>query len=354
MSHEKSFLVTGDPYSNPPYPVGQGPVPVPGYGQPPYPNAAPYPSAAPYPTEVPYPNAVTYPSHPPMGQPPYPPAYNQGPYPAAPYPGQPYQHPPYGQGGYPSEQSDFGSPIHSTAYHEEGPPSYCDNQEFPINQWDDKNIRRAFIRKVFLVLTAQLLVTFAFVAVFTFVKDVQVYVRKNAWTYYLSYAIFFCSLITLSCCGDFRRRHPWNLVALSILTLSLSYMVGMIASFYETEAVIMALGITAAVCFTVVLFSLQTKYDFTSCMGVLMVSLVVLIIFSILCIFIQNKILQIVYASLGALLFTCFLAVDTQMILGNKQLSISPEEYVFAALNLYTDIINIFLYILAIIGKAKE
>ncbi|KAM4689918.1 LOW QUALITY PROTEIN: uncharacterized protein WCC33_018462 [Rhinophrynus dorsalis] len=206
--------------------------------------------------------------------------------------------------------------------------------------------------KVFLVLTAQLLVTFSFVAVFTF-DSVKLYVKHHVWTYYLSYAIFFCALITLSCCGDFRRRHPW-MVALAILTFSLSYMVGMIASFYDTDAVIMALGITAAVCFTVVLFSLQTKYDFTSCMGVLMVSLIVLLIFSILCIFIRNRILEIVYASLGALLFTCFLAVDTQMILGNKQLSLSPEEYVFAALNLYTDIINIFLYILAIIGKAKE
>lgn len=43
----------------------------------------------------------------------------------------------------------------------------------------------------------------------------------------------------------------------SILTLSLSYMVGMIASFYNTDAVIMAVGITTAVCFTVVIFSLQ-------------------------------------------------------------------------------------------------
>lgn len=290
-----------------------------------------------------------------MGQPPYPPSvYNQGPYPGGPYPGQPNQQTPYGQMGYPSQSSDFDSPMHSTTYHEEGPPSYCDNQDFPTSHWEDKSIRRAFIRKVFLVLTAQLLVTFAFVAVFTFVDEAKVYVRRNTWTYYLSYAIFFVSLITLSCCGDFRRRHPWNLVALSILTFSLSYMVGMIASFYDTDAVIMAIGITAAVCFTVVLFSLQTKYDFTSCMGVLLVSLIVLLIFSILCIFIRNKILQIVYASLGALLFTCFLAVDTQMILGNKQLSLSPEEYVFAALNLYTDIINIFLYILAIIGKAKQ
>ncbi|KAF7234704.1 Protein lifeguard 1 [Varanus komodoensis] len=222
------------------------------------------------------------------------------------------------------------------------------------SDWEDTKIRQAFIRKVFLVLTLQLSVTFAFVATFTFVKDVKVFVRKHVWTYYVSYAVFFISLIALSCCGDFRRRHPWNLVALSVLTLTLSYMVGMIASFYDTDSVIMAVGITTIVCFTVVLFSLQTKYDFTSCRGVLIVCLMVLFVFAILCIFIRNKIMEIVYASLGALLFTCFLAVDTQMILGNKQLSISPEEYVFAALNLYTDIINIFLYILAIIGRAKD
>ncbi|NXF94953.1 LFG1 protein, partial [Eubucco bourcierii] len=107
------------------------------------------------------------------------------------------------------------------------------------------------------------------------------------------------------------------------------------------------------VCFTVVIFSLQTKYDFTSCRGVLLVCLVVLVLFSLLCIFIRSRILDIIYASLGALLFTCFLAVDTQLVLGNKQLALSPEEHIFAALNLYTDIINIFLYLLAIIGRAK-
>uniref|UniRef100_A0A8I3MWD2 Spermatosis and centriole associated 1 n=1 Tax=Canis lupus familiaris TaxID=9615 RepID=A0A8I3MWD2_CANLF len=190
-------------------------------------------------------------------------------------------------------------------YHEEGPPSYYDNQDFPAINWDDKSIRQAFIRKVFLVLTLQLSVTLSTVAVFTFVGEVKGFVRENVWTYYVSYAVFFISLIVLSCCGDFRRKHPWNLVALSILTVSLSYMVGMIASFYNTEAVIMAVGITTTVCFTVVIFSMQTRYDFTSCMGVLLVSMVVLVIFAILCIFIRNRILEIVYASLGALLFTC-------------------------------------------------
>ncbi|XP_040900956.1 glutamate receptor, ionotropic, N-methyl D-aspartate-associated protein 1b (glutamate binding) [Toxotes jaculatrix] len=235
---------------------------------------------------------------------------------------------------------------------QEDPPAFIENDEFDFGL-DNKSIRRAFIRKVFLVLTAQLMVTFAFVAVFTFVAEVRMFVMVNTWTYFVSYAVFFASVCAISCCGSIRRKHPWNLVALSILTLSMSYMVGMIASFHDTDSVVMAVGITAVVCFTVVIFSLQTKYDFTSCYGVLFVCLIVLIFFGILCIIIRDKILHIVYAGLGALLFTCFLAVDTQLLLGNKELALSPEEYVFAALTLYTDIINIFLYILAILGRAR-
>ncbi|XP_075995179.1 glutamate receptor, ionotropic, N-methyl D-aspartate-associated protein 1a (glutamate binding) [Genypterus blacodes] len=310
----------------------------------------------------PYPPATGY------GQQGYPqagPGFGPAPFPQMPYPQMPYAQGPYVQGPYVQDPYQQGptppvcpggpvGPMSSPGYHGDGPPSYYDNDEFTNSGFEDKTIRQAFIRKVFMVLTVQLMVTFSFVAVFTFVDEAKYFVRRNPWTYYVSYAVFFVSLIVLTCCGEFRRKHPWNLVALSILTLSLSYMVGMIASFYDTETVIMAVGITAVVCFTVVLFSLQSKYDFTSCRGVLFVCLIVLLLFSILCIFIRHRILHIVYASLGALLFTCFLAVDTQLLLGNKKLALSPEEYIFAALNLYTDIINIFLYILAIVGRSRE
>lgn len=77
---------------------------------------------------------------------------------------------------------------------------------------------------MFLVLSTQLLVTFAFVAVFTFVKEVKDFVMVNTWTYFLSYGIFFVSVCAISCCGNLRRRHPWNLVALvSLLQLLFSY-----------------------------------------------------------------------------------------------------------------------------------
>lgn len=65
-----------------------------------------------------------------------------------------------------------------------------------------------------MILTMQLLVTFASVAFFTFYDEAKTFVREHPWTYFLSYAFFFVPLILLSCCGEFRRKHPWNLIAL--------------------------------------------------------------------------------------------------------------------------------------------
>uniref|UniRef100_A0A671LF52 Protein lifeguard 1-like n=1 Tax=Sinocyclocheilus anshuiensis TaxID=1608454 RepID=A0A671LF52_9TELE len=236
--------------------------------------------------------------------------------------------------------------------HSDPPPEY-ENKQFIGSGLDNEAIRRLFIQKVFSVLSLQLAVTCGFVAVFTFEPHVKLFVMQNAWTYWVGYVVFLVPYVVILCCGEFRRTHPWNLVSLSILTLAMSYMVGVISSFYDTDIMMMAIGITVLVCFTVIVFSLQTRYDFTSCYGVLFVCFIVVLFFGILCIFLYNRILDLIYASLGALIFTCFLAVDAQLLLGNKTLSLSPEEHVFAALNLYLDIIQIFLYILRIFGKSR-
>ena len=50
-----------------------------------------------------------------------------------------------------------------------------------------------------------------------------------------------------------------------------------------------------------------------------------------------------------------WLLVDIQMMMGGKHKhSIDPEEYVFAALNLYLDIVNILMMVLAIVGIASN
>lgn len=45
-----------------------------------------------------------------------------------------------------------------------------------------------------------------------------------------------------------------------------------------------------------------------------------------------------------------FLAYDTQLVLGNRKHTISPEDYITGALQIYTDIIYIFTFVLQLLG----
>jgi FtsH-binding integral membrane protein len=65
---------------------------------------------------------------------------------------------------------------------------------------------------------------------------------------------------------------------------------GMISAFYTIDSVLIAVGITVFVCLGVTLFSFQTKYDFTSCVGVLFVISIALFGFGIVCIFTYSKV----------------------------------------------------------------
>ncbi|XP_055078925.1 protein lifeguard 2-like [Periophthalmus magnuspinnatus] len=235
---------------------------------------------------------------------------------------------------------------------------YKDTEMFTEFSWDDCNVRRVFIQKVYSILMIQLLVTLTIVSFCTFCGPVKDYIHSNPGWYWASYAVFFVTYLILSCCSTPRRKFPWNLIFLAIFTISLSYMTGMLSSFYNTKSVVLCLGITAAVCLLVTLCSFQTKFDITSYQGVLFVFCMVMFISGLVMALVLpfNYVpwLDVTYAVLGAILFTLFLMFDTQLLMGNKQYTMSPEEYVFATLNIYMDIIYIFSFFLQIFGTKHD
>ncbi|KAM8788440.1 protein lifeguard 3 [Rhynchonycteris naso] len=270
-----------------------------------------------------------------------------GGYPAYPQPG--YGHP----SGYPQPMP----PIHPMPMNYgpgyDGERTVSDN--FETGDWDDRKVRHTFIRKVYSIISVQLLITVAIIAIFTFVKPVGDFVRRNSAVYYASYGVFLATYLTLICCQGPRRRFPWNLILLTLFTLALGLMTGTISSMYQTNAVIIAMIITAVVSISVTIFCFQTKVDFTSCTGLFCVLGIVMMVTGIVTAIVLsfNYIywLHMVYAALGAICFTLFLAYDTQLVLGNRKHTISPEEYITGALQIYTDIIYIFTFVLQLVGS---
>ncbi|NXD63676.1 LFG3 protein, partial [Eolophus roseicapillus] len=326
-----------------------------------------------------------------MAQPSAPPAYDDKnplyPPPPAGYP-QPSHYGGYPQpGGYPAAggyAQPGGYPV-AGGYPQPGmamptmPMRFGDNgigdgSPFQSADWDDRKVRHTFIRKaspaglrapVYAIISLQLLVTVGIIAVFTFVHPVRSFVQRNVAIYYASYAVFLVTYLVLACCQGPRRRFPWNIILLSIFTLAMGLMTGTIASMYRTNAVLIAMLITAIVAIIVTIFCFQTKARRGMCPALSWwgaqaqgarrtcpalpaacqahpahVPLPA-----------QVPWLHMLYAAIGAIAFTLFLAYDTQLVLGNRKNTLSPEEYIYGALTIYTDIIYIFTFILQIVGR---
>ncbi|XP_069852582.1 protein lifeguard 2-like isoform X1 [Dipodomys merriami] len=229
-----------------------------------------------------------------------------------------------------------------------------ENNNNASNPFSDASVRRAFIIKVFLIVSAQLLVTAIIISVFLFWNDLREWVLANRWFTYAFLPAFFIILILLACCEHLRRQVPTNYILLGLFTVLQGLLLGIISVSYNVEEVLWATGATTMVTIGLTLFALQTKWDFTLLSGMLFVFFFILIIYGIILIFVYSYWLHLLYAALGALVFSLYLVMDVQIMVGGRHhYSLDPEEYIFAALNIYLDIVNLFLFILQLIGLGR-
>jgi hypothetical protein len=233
----------------------------------------------------------------------------------------------------------------------------------PMNDVDVKlltatNIseRHAFMFKVFQILFVQLFTSFGVVAIFVLNRSVQQFVLFHPGILLLTIILSFAFLLSILCCRGASSSYPLNYLLLGGFTICEAILLGVISSAYETKAVFFAFLITVFVTVALMSFALQTKFDFTG-MGVyLLVILVVLVIAGFIRMFMcrpgQCEVAEIVYASVGALLFSVFIIYHMQLIIGgNHEHQFSTDEYVFAALSMYLNIINLFSFILILFGR---
>ena len=122
--------------------------------------------------------------------------------------------------------------------------------------------RMQFIRKVYAILTVQLLFTTALSSVSFFSTGYKNWIRSNQWMLWISLfgAIGFMLLTFWK-----RKSYPTNLVFLSGFTALEAYSISVITSFYDSKIVLEALIFTLGIFIALSLFACQTKYDFTSC-----------------------------------------------------------------------------------------
>ncbi|NXE72685.1 LFG4 protein, partial [Cochlearius cochlearius] len=208
------------------------------------------------------------------------------------------------------------------------------------------HIRMAFLRKVYSILSIQVLLVTITSAIFLYSTGVQAFVHERPALLLIS---GFGSLAIIVALTLYRHQHPVNLYLLfgfvSICINSILIVLRVSFFFYDVSIVLQAFILTAAVFLGLTAYTLQSKRDFSKFGAGLFACLWILIFSGFLRLFFYSETIELVFAAAGALLFCGFIIYDTHLLMHK----LSPEEYILAAINLYLDIINLFLHLLRLL-----
>jgi FtsH-binding integral membrane protein len=215
-------------------------------------------------------------------------------------------------------------------------------------------IRQSFIRKVYSTLWLQLAFTSLCIGLTKGEHVVSHFLVSPGGVLltYIAMVITFVSLCAFLCCTDTLKQHPNDKIFLCVFTGSITYTLCFVSVFYKTQVVLLGGLSTLGMFSGLSLYAIQTKVDYTDCGNTLCILLFALILLGFMVPFVHAPIAHICYSVGGATLFSFYIVYDTQLIMGdpNRKIKFKEDDYVLAAVSLYLDLVNLFLYMLDILN----
>lgn len=124
---------------------------------------------------------------------------------------------------------------------------------------------------------------------------------------------------------------------------------------YDVQSIAIAFGITAVYFGSLTVIGYTTKINLMKFGPLLYVSLLVLIVVQVILLFVHAGAETMMFTMIGLLIFTGLTAYDVQkmkvLYLECQDEEMRERLSVYSALELYLDFINMFLYILRIVGN---
>lgn len=220
------------------------------------------------------------------------------------------------------------------------------------------SVKADFIRKVYGILAAQLALTTAISTAFMYVAPVRSAVLAMGGG--LQIVLMVLTIGSIFGLMANKNSSPANMYWLTGFTVLESFMVGNICARYQAAGlgvlVLEALVLTLGIFLVLTAYTIISKKDFSFMGGALFVGLWVLLGASVINILFgvvgghRSPFFSMLIACGGAGLFSLYIMYDTWQIMN----VLGPDEYILAAINLYLDLINLFLYILQILTEAQR
>jgi hypothetical protein len=220
---------------------------------------------------------------------------------------------------------------------------------YPGLDHGENKLRWGFIRKVYGILAAQMVLTTIVSSITVFYSPVNELLKGNSGVMLF---FLFMPFVLLWPLYKYQQRHPLNLIFLGLFTSCLSLTVGVSCANTEGKIVLEALILTSAVVSALTAYTFWASKkgkDFSFLGPILFTGLVILLVTSFMQMFFPiGSTLNAVYGGIGAVLFSGYIVYDTDNLIKR----FTYDEYIWASVTLYLDILNLFLTILRMLRSS--
>ena len=159
-----------------------------------------------------------------------------------------------------------------------------------------------------------LLVTLGFIGIELAVPEIGLWQLEYWPLLIVAIVIAITCEIMIFCCGHcccYTAKPPLNYILLTIFLICECYIIGFICAWSDPQNVFFALVLASAGFIGMTIFAFVCPYDVTVWWGVLLGLSLILLVMTIILLFVQDKVLLIVVASLGTLLALIYVTYDT-------------------------------------------
>ncbi|GBB84672.1 hypothetical protein RclHR1_11240002 [Rhizophagus clarus] len=237
---------------------------------------------------------------------------------------------------YQTFHPDTGTTVVPIGRHSEGdrtPGESTDNENrlYPFGKpvfLSDLSVQMAFVRKVWVIFTSELVVVTITAALF-FYNQLRSY---NDWILGSSVIVSLLLLIALTYKSNDDFQPPWYFVIL--YTCLNAYIIGVLVSVSQLTFILDTLILMLTAGLSVLAFTYQTTYKFRAKEPLILISLVIIVTSSVLHPWVFNF-SDLIPAFILALLLSLYFILDTWYLM--RQMS--KEEYWGASMQLYLDLI---------------
>ncbi|KAL6563831.1 Protein LIFEGUARD 2 [Orobanche gracilis] len=217
---------------------------------------------------------------------------------------------------------------------------------------ESPELRWSFIRKIYTIVSIQLLLTIAVGALVVTVHPISHFFTATRAGLVVYIILIITPFIVLCPLYSYYQKHPLNYILLGVFTVSLAFAVGLTCSYTSGKVILEAVILTAVVVVSLTLYTFwaaKRGHDFNFLGPFLFGALIVLMLFSLIQIFFPlGKISVMIYGCLASIIFCGYIIYDTDNLIKRY----TYDQYIWAAVALYLDVINLFLALLNIFRAA--